>query len=404
LKEALSYYQEFAQEAGDSPEIYRGVADAYRRVGDICKKLGQPEVAKQAYHDAIAVADRLAVDFPSVPEYRKVLAQSYNNLGILLRDQTQWGEAEAACRHALEIRGQLVTDLPTVPQYRQDLASSHYHLGILLHNLGKREEAKAAYSEAVTIQAQLAANFLTVPKYQRELARTYDNLSILLDDLGMHGEAKKAYLAALRARSIEPNLLPGGGSLLGDLVLRVWSGSAGKHGLRIGEHPQALPVRNGEMVHLEARLNQRAYVYLLWLDSQGNVDPLYPWERDFRRLPSAQTPVEQVESPPEWNKGWAVVGPSGLETALLLARRSPLPADVDLTQVIGKLQPSPFRQPQEVAVFGFGRQLTAFGHIDQNRKPAAEAAKVDEPLLALVERLRRHFEMIRAVRFAHQGE
>jgi hypothetical protein len=35
---------------------------------------------------------------------------------------------------------------------------------------------------------------------------------------------------------------------------------------------------------------------------------------------------------------------------------------------------------------------------------AAEATDIDEPLLALMERLRQHFEMIRAVRFAHQGD
>ena len=78
--------------------------------------------------------------------------------------------------------------------------------------------------------------------------------------------------------------------LSGDLTLKVWSpGTGGKRGLRV-EEPGALPVRRGELVHLEARVNQPAYLYLLWLDSQGRVDPLYPWVRDFRTPPVADAP------------------------------------------------------------------------------------------------------------------
>jgi hypothetical protein len=159
------------------------------------------------------------------------------------------------------------------------------------------------------------------------------------------------------------------------------------------------------MVHLEARLNQLGYVYLLWLDSQGSVDALYPWQRNVRVPPQAQTAVEQLDSPPEWDKGWKVVGPSGLETALLLVRRSPLPADVNVREVIGKLKPSRLRDLHEVAVRGFDPgQPTAFVDVGQQRGVGAETAEIDEPLLALMERLRLHFEMIRAVRFAHQGD
>jgi hypothetical protein len=153
--------------------------------------------------------------------------------------------------------------------------------------------------------------------------------------------------------SAAPNLPPGGGALSGELILRVWGD--GKRGLRVGEEPAALPVRNGEKVHLEVRLSRMAYVYLLWLDSQGNVDPLYPWKRNFRQLPPSQTPAKQLDLPPQWDKGWEVIGPSGLETALLLVRHSPLPADVDLATVLGNLKPAPFRHPQEVAVRGFDR-------------------------------------------------
>ena len=141
--------------------------------------------------------------------------------------------------------------------------------------------------------------------------------------------------------------------LSGDLTLKVWSpGTGGKRGLRV-EEPGALPVRRGELVHLEVRVNQPAYLYLLWLDSQGRVDPLYPWARDFRTPSVADASRAHLDYPPEADQGLPVQGPSGLETSLLLARRTPLPATTDLAAVIGPLPPAPLRDPLEYAVRGF---------------------------------------------------
>ena len=55
-----------------------------------------------------------------------------------------------------------------------------------------------------------------------------------------------------------------------------------------------------------------------------------------------------------------MTGPGGLETALLLVRRTPLPPDTDLAGLIGPLPPSPLRDAAEVAVRGFdGGRATA---------------------------------------------
>jgi hypothetical protein len=189
------------------------------------------------------------------------------------------------------------------------------------------------------------------------------------------------------------------------LAVKVWSkGPGGKRGLRV-EQPGALPVRRGELVHLEVRLNQPAYLYLLWLDSRGRVDPLYPWARDFRTLPAAEAPRAHLDCPPEMDRGWPLHGPGGLETALLLARRTRLPAAAELTEVIGPLPPAPLRDPQEVAVRGFDPGQPT-GAIDRgvHRGLGQESQRIDEPLLHLMERLRLHFELIRAVRFAYQGD
>jgi hypothetical protein len=104
------------------------------------------------------------------------------------------------------------------------------------------------------------------------------------------------------------------------------------------------------------------------------------------------------------SKGWKLDKQDGLETVLLLARRTPLPRDVDLGRLIGQLPPTPVRDPLEVAVRGFD-QGHPVGAIDwgEHRGIEKEAADLDAPLLEVMTRLREHFEMVRAVRFAHQG-
>jgi hypothetical protein len=195
-------------------------------------------------------------------------------------------------------------------------------------------------------------------------------------------------------------------ALSGELTLRVWTRDRlGKRGLKIGDDFGALPVRNGELIHLEAHLNQPAHAYLLLLDSQGQVDLLYPWDREKGKLPADLKPETELHSPTRLDQGWPMEGPSGLETVLLLVRREPLPENVDLKEVIGPMKPSPFDNPQEVAVRGFDPgQPTTFLNVGEHRGFGKRPEEIDEPLLQMMERLRQHFEMIRAVRFAHQAD
>src|SRR5262249_23610277 len=101
---------------------------------------------------------------------------------------------------------------------------------------------------------------------------------------------------------------------------------------------------------------------------------------------------------------WVMSGKSGLESILLLARREPLPADVDLARLIGKAPVTRLRDPQEFAIRG-GDEGQGGGavHRGQPRGPGAEVEAIAAPLLRLRGRLRGHFGVIRAGRSAHQG-
>jgi predicted Ser/Thr protein kinase len=216
----------------------------------------------------------------------------------------------------------------------------------------------------------------------------------------------------LPARSAGPAMISAAKStrsLTGELIVRVWSkNNERKHGLKIDE-PGALPLLPGELVHLEAKLNQPAYPYLLWLDGQGHVVVLYPrQDNKFGGSATEEHARETLHSPEAIDGGHRMKGPGGLETALLLVRNRPLPSNVDLAAAIGPLPPTPLRSELEVAVWGGDEgepveMLSVALHrgIDEN-----QTEKIDDPLLQLMERLRTQtqFAVIKAVRFAYRGE
>jgi serine/threonine protein kinase len=201
--------------------------------------------------------------------------------------------------------------------------------------------------------------------------------------------------------------------LSGELIVRLWTPDGrGKRGLRVDE-PGALPAHPRDWVQVEARLNQPAYAYLLWLDGQGKVSPLYPWN-DTKIVHGLDTPPPErppqagvyspTTGPGAGKKGWPLDDRDGLETVLLLARRTPLPSEVKLSQLVGQLPPTRLRDPLEVAVRGFDPgQPVNFINQGEHRGFQEEAEEIDDPLLQLMGRLQEHFEMVRAVRFAHQG-
>jgi hypothetical protein len=161
---------------------------------------------------------------------------------------------------------------------------------------------------------------------------------------------------------------------------------------------------------LDVQLNQPAYTYLVWIDSAGQMVPLYPWNhdalevKDVNQPPPVRRASDKINNPPIGG-GWTFGKRGGLETVLLLVRRTPLEPDVRLGTLLGSLPPLKMRARDEVVVFGLDRGADAPATLlALNRGPEAEARAADEPLLAALGRLKNHFELIRAMRFAHEGE
>jgi serine/threonine-protein kinase len=198
-------------------------------------------------------------------------------------------------------------------------------------------------------------------------------------------------------------------ALSGELTVKVWGDEKDPRRALSVVDPEALPLRAGDHVRIEARLNRPAHVYLLWIDGQGEVSLVYPRNDDaFGGRPAGDQARDLVMSPDSLVKGLRMVGPGGLETVLLLAREKPLAPGIDLVQLIGQVPRSPLRDEREVAVLDFERgQPLAMTRSGQNRGiDPGKVDAIDDPILQLMERLRTRaqFEVIQAVRFAYRGE
>jgi serine/threonine-protein kinase len=197
LEKALQYYEEFAQEAGDTEEIRHDVARAYLRVGEIQQKLGNHEQAEAALRHSQEVFNQLVADFPASAGHKRELARSHDGLGILLKETGRLDGAEVAFGAELALIRQLVEDFPETPQYREDLAASHNSMATLLEVTGRTKVAEEHFREALVICKLLDTDFPDEPRYRHRLAKAYNNWGALLRLTSRSKEAEDAFRAAL---------------------------------------------------------------------------------------------------------------------------------------------------------------------------------------------------------------
>jgi serine/threonine-protein kinase len=191
--------------------------------------------------------------------------------------------------------------------------------------------------------------------------------------------------------------------LKGDLDLRVTQkGNPLRQALLLHQQ-HALPLRTDDEIQIDVAVNRPAYLYLVYLDSQGGATPLFPWKkRDWRQRPA--------EERRDWlrNTGPLDAGPSGVESLLLLVREEPLPEDGDLPKLFAGLpKQNELPDPRSRAWFENGELVRH----DPDRGPPVLIGQGDPRDDAVVQtqallrdKLRPLFPYTRAVCFAFQGD
>jgi hypothetical protein len=156
---------------------------------------------------------------------------------------------------------------------------------------------------------------------------------------------------------------------------------------------------------LDVQLNQPAFVYLVWIDSSGQLVPLYPWNnetleiKDIDQPPPERRPGKLIFSP-LLGKTWTFAAQPGTEIVLLLARKEPLPQELKLSKLLQPLSPPPkLESPNLLAIAQAGGSVLA-----ESAKTQPGSVRPNAQLAALIHPLTEHFDLIQAVQFAHANE
>lgn len=204
--------------------------------------------------------------------------------------------------------------------------------------------------------------------------------------------------------AVDTSLTP----IRGAIDLRVWhKARLGGVGMRLSD-PAALPLTPGDLVRIEIELNRPAYCYVLWIDTEGNVSPFYPWlDQDWMRRPTSEAPTKSLAFPDQAHAGSPLgPGPAGIETLVLFTRDEPLAAEIDLPKLIG---PLPIQKAHDLRSAAWFENGTIVRN-EVNRGPLRldQVKAIDNPILQTQTILRKKldglFRYSRGVSFSNRGD
>jgi serine/threonine protein kinase len=158
LESILRFYDQFAEQNVTNPDLQLEAAKAYRRIRDIQQWRGQVDRAEVVDQRAIAILEKLTVEFPSVSSYRYELAKTYAQINTQSTEPGVLETNERRLHRALEIQGELTAAFASSSRYRASLACMYGKLGEVLRQRGRPEEAERAYGQAVTYLKSLVGD------------------------------------------------------------------------------------------------------------------------------------------------------------------------------------------------------------------------------------------------------
>jgi serine/threonine protein kinase len=191
--------------------------------------------------------------------------------------------------------------------------------------------------------------------------------------------------------------------LKGSVDMLVWKKDV-KRALRLRDD-DVLPLTLNDEVAVEVELNRPAYPYVIWINTEGEALPIYPWgSGKWDQRPAEEGRLERLRRPDAPIFWGMKKGQPGMETLLLLVREEPWPVGADLRGLLTGL-PKPVMQNPQAAVWfedwevvqGEPKREPNFFDVRRHEDPVLETQRL------LRERLGRYCAYSRAVSFANQG-
>jgi eukaryotic-like serine/threonine-protein kinase len=176
LKEALVFYEQFAQQNVNSPKLQRDTAKAYRRVGDILNRLGRYGDALPAYRQSAAtlIQEMQHADTPE-PELIAETAAVLNRLAMTLHGRNLSGEARQQLEYAQQILADEVARREDSLDCLYELAMTQSNLGLVLWRLHEGQESVQRHRRAIFLLEGLAEQEPQDAQYRLGLAHAYRN-------------------------------------------------------------------------------------------------------------------------------------------------------------------------------------------------------------------------------------
>jgi hypothetical protein len=196
----------------------------------------------------------------------------------------------------------------------------------------------------------------------------------------------------------------------GWIDVRVWKrDNPRRQDARLNEEG-TLPLKVGDQIWVEAQADPPAYLYVIQINTEGKVGPIYPWKNGGWDQLQAERPRASLRLPEQRTLTghltcYAVLpDPPGMETLLLLVRPTPLPPEVALDRLLADVPPQRRQDPRAVVWFENGAVVR---HETERAFALFDPQRIDDPVLQtqvmLQDRLQRYFAHTWAVSYANQG-
>lgn len=127
--------------------------------------------------------------------------------------------------------------------------------------------------------------------------------------------------------SVQHSQPSGEGSFVsGKVDLYFWSQNGeSKQAMKLGENLQ-FPIRPDDRIRIEVDFPENVYAYIVWIDPNGDVVPVYPWKPGSWELPKELNATSAISLPPDPSSGYPLDEITGYETMVVLAGLEPLPS------------------------------------------------------------------------------
>ena len=156
LDRALAYYQKFVDQRDARPELRAGLAEGYRRAGQIASDLGQREKGAALMARSIAIHRALFAEWPENPEKRWALARAYDELAKVQLLAGKLDDARNSLKEARAARKGLKEANPRDPELL-DVMASNLAQTAYLEWYTDRRQALTTYQRAVRLREQIVS-------------------------------------------------------------------------------------------------------------------------------------------------------------------------------------------------------------------------------------------------------